>query len=155
MKHTFNYYIFIDYSENLIGYIIIENKALKNLLPKIVKLNHYATVKHKNKYIIAIKKRFEKEKLENYLFKHKIIELRQSIELFIEIIEFIRKHKDSALFISIDDTYYNYFISLLELIEENFHLLIIKESKLKKFSLEYRLSLIIDTMLIIERKKSN
>jgi len=28
----FDYYIFIDYSENLIGYSIIENKKLKNLL---------------------------------------------------------------------------------------------------------------------------
>jgi len=47
----FDYYIFIDYSENLIGYNIIEKEKLKNLLPKISKLKHYKVLTEKKKNI--------------------------------------------------------------------------------------------------------
>ena len=39
-KEEFDYYIFMDYSENLIGYIIINKEKIKELLPKIIKLKH-------------------------------------------------------------------------------------------------------------------
>ena len=40
-KEEFDYYIFMDYSENLIGYIIIDNDKVDRLLSKITKLKHY------------------------------------------------------------------------------------------------------------------
>jgi hypothetical protein len=41
MKHEFDYYMYIDYSENLLGYLIIENIKVKELLPNISKFAHY------------------------------------------------------------------------------------------------------------------
>lgn len=55
----FDYYIFIDYSENLIGYIIIEEDKIKELLPRITKIDHYKKTKHKREYINSMKKLFE------------------------------------------------------------------------------------------------
>ena len=38
-KRIIDYYIFIDYSERLVGYIIIQKEKIKELLPRISKLN--------------------------------------------------------------------------------------------------------------------
>ncbi len=45
-KKEFDYYIYIDYSENLIGYSIIEKSKIRELLPKISKLAHYVRNAH-------------------------------------------------------------------------------------------------------------
>ena len=37
----FDYYVFIDYSENLVGYSIIEKNKMIELLPKISRFKHY------------------------------------------------------------------------------------------------------------------
>ena len=37
----FDYYVFIDYSENLIGYSIIEKDKLNDILPKLTRFRHY------------------------------------------------------------------------------------------------------------------
>ena len=37
---NFDYYIYIDYSENLIGYIIIHKDKIEELLPKLSKFRH-------------------------------------------------------------------------------------------------------------------
>ena len=47
----FDYYIFIDFSENLIGYSIIENNKLKELLPKILRFRHYEDAKNRKLYL--------------------------------------------------------------------------------------------------------
>ena len=59
----FDYYIFIDYSEDLIGYNIIERNKIFELLPKISKIKHYKEVKHKKQYLKAIKSNIEKNNL--------------------------------------------------------------------------------------------
>jgi hypothetical protein len=41
----FDYYMFIDYSENLLGYNILEYSKIKELLPKISKIKHYKDIK--------------------------------------------------------------------------------------------------------------
>ena len=46
MSKEFDYYIFIDYSENLIGYIIIDERRINELLSKISKLKHYTILKY-------------------------------------------------------------------------------------------------------------
>src|SRR3989344_5312182 len=71
----FDYYIFIDYSENLIGYSIIEKEKLKELLPKISKFAHYRQLRHKRAYIQSIKKIIEKEKIKDFFISSKICEL--------------------------------------------------------------------------------
>ena len=88
----FDYYIFIDYSENLIGYNIIENKKLKELLPKISKFTHYRKLRHKNAYIHSIKKIIEKEKIISYFTRNKIRGIRHNLDIFIEVINFLKEH---------------------------------------------------------------
>jgi len=68
----FDYYIFIDYSVNIIGYIIIENKKLFELIPLISKFSHYKNLKHKNTYIHSIKKIIIKNNILDFFLHHKI-----------------------------------------------------------------------------------
>ena len=81
----FDYYIYIDYSENLIGYIIIEGAKVNEILPKISKLEHYKNLKHKREYISAITKRLEKEKIKDLLLKWKIRKMRLNLEIFVDV----------------------------------------------------------------------
>ena len=41
IKMEFDYYIFIDYSEDFLGYLIIEKDKIKELISKISKFSHY------------------------------------------------------------------------------------------------------------------
>src|SRR3989338_7572252 len=97
---AFDYYIFIDYSENLIGYSIIKRNNIEGLLPKI-------TSKKKN------------------------------IELFAEVLEFIKRHDTCIVFISVDDFQYQAFMKLVEIVNDKTH--VVKESELKIGSVEYQL----------------
>jgi len=148
----FDYYIFIDYSTNLIGYDIIERKKLKDLLPRISKFAHYRELKYKRQYVKSIKKIIKKEKIINFLLKIKIKELRKNLEIYSDILNFIRNHEKCIIFISVDDHEYNNFKKLVKVVNGE-ETKIVQESKLKKGTLEYNLSLIIDTLLNIERLK--
>lgn len=44
----FDYYIFIDYSENLIGYNIIEKEKVGELLLKTSRFRHYKAAKERS-----------------------------------------------------------------------------------------------------------
>ncbi len=52
----FDYYIFIDYSEDYLGYLIIEREKIKEFLPKISKFAHYRELKNKSAYLKSIKR---------------------------------------------------------------------------------------------------
>ncbi len=99
-----------------------------------------------------MKKLFKKNKILNFLYKSKIIELRKNIEICSEIFDFCKKNHDSKIFISIDDRQYNGFIRLAKILDGK-KFTIIKEGKLKKGSKEYQMSLIIDTLLNLKRRK--
>jgi len=145
----FDYYIFIDYSENLIGYSIIENQKLKELLPKISKFAHYKQLRHKQAYIGSIRKIIEKEKIPSYL-KYKIRELRQNIEIYLDVLEFLKRHEKCIIFISVDNHEYPKFVKMVR-ISDGTKTIIKKESELKKGTPEYQASLVLDTLLNIER----
>lgn len=153
-KEDFDYYIFIDYSENLIGYIIISKEKINELLQKTSKLKHYRGLKYKVQYLNAIKKSFEKNKILEILVKYRITELRQNIEVCSEIFGFCVKFKESKIFICIDDRQYRGFMRLASMIDGR-RFKIIKEGQLKKDSMEYRLSLIIDTLLNLKRTRQD
>jgi len=51
----FDYYIFIDYSVNIIGYLIIEKEKIRELLPKVTKFAHFRELKNKSSYIHSVK----------------------------------------------------------------------------------------------------
>lgn len=151
-KKEFDYYVFIDYSEDLIGYIIVNKEEVKELLSKITKLKHYTKLKYKKSYLNSMRKFFRKNRILDFLEKHKIIELRQNIEICSDIFDFCEKKKDSKIFISIDDRQYNGFMRLAKILDGK-RFTIIKEGKLKKGSEEYQMNLIIDTLLNLKRRK--
>ena len=149
-EKNFDYYIFMDYSENLIGYIIIDKNNLNKLLPKISKLKHYTKLKYKRPYLKSIKKLFKKNKIQDFIEKHRITELRQNLEVCSEIFDFCIKNIDSRIFISVDDRQYNGFMRIAKILDGK-GFTIIKEGKLKKGSKEYQMSLIIDNLLNLRR----
>ena len=77
----FDYYVFIDYSEGILGYMIIENGKMKDLLPKILKFGHYRKIRHKASYIRSIQNRIDREGIKEYLFKLKIKKVVDSPEI--------------------------------------------------------------------------
>ena len=154
-RKEFDYYIFIDYSENLIGYNIIENDKIKGLLPKISKFAHYRKLKYKSSYIHSIKKLIEKENIVSYFMRNKIRSMRQNMEVYLDVLDFLKKHDNCIIFISIDDHEYSNFKKMVK-ISDGKRTIVKKESQLEKRTPEYQISLVLDTMLNIERlKKKN
>ncbi len=150
-KNSIEYYIYLDYSEKLVGYIIIKREQVQIILPKISKLHHYKDIKNKKSYIQSVKKVLDREDIINYLLKLKIKELKDNLSIFVEIIDFVKNHDYCKIFASIDNNQYVAFTRLLEMVPHKRHITVVKESDLKKDSVEYKLSLIIDTKLNIER----
>lgn len=146
-----DYYIYLDYSESLVGYTIIQKDNAEKLLPRISKFHHYKDIKNKKSYIQSIKKVFDKNNIDYYILKLKIKTLKDNLSIFVEILDFVKKYDNCKIFASIDNNQFIAFTRLLELIPHKSHVTIVKESDLKKGSMEYRLSLIIDTKLNIER----
>ena len=109
-KKEFDYYIFIDYSDNLIGYIILSREQIKDCVLKTSKLKHYKELKQKKLYLKSMKNLFKRNKVLECLCKHKITELRQNIELCSEVFEFCKDKSESNIFISVDDRQYKGFI---------------------------------------------
>ena len=145
-----DYYIYLDYSERLVGYIIIQKEQIPHIIPKITKLHHYKNIKNKKGYINSIKNIFDKNKIEQHLLKCKIKDLKDNLSVFADIIDFVKKYDNCKIFASIDNNQFNAFMRLLSMIPHKTHVTVTKESDLKKGSLEYKLSLIIDTKLNIE-----
>lgn len=156
-KEDFDYYIFIDYSENLIGYIIIAKEKINSLILKIPKLKHYKGLKHKTEYLNAANKIFDKKDILGDLSQHRITELRKNLEICSEVVSFCKDFSKSKIFISVDDRQYKglmKFMELSSLINET-RFKVIKEGELKKNSVEYKLNLIIDTLLNLKRTREN
>ena len=146
-----DYYIFIDYSNDLIGYNIVEYGKLHLILPQIIKFRHYKEERHKRTYILKIKREIKNSNLTNLLLKQKISPIKDNLLIFAEVIEFIKKYDNCLIFMSVDNNQFNAFIRLLGIIPHKDHVIVRKESELKRNSPEYQLSLIMDTMLNIER----
>jgi len=151
-RKDYDYYIFLDYSEDLIGYNIIKQKNIIELLPKISKFEHYKGRKNRKLYLKHINNTIKRENIRSYFEKIKIEKLINNMEIFIEILEFIKKHDNCIMFLAIDDYQFKKFRKLLFLIDR-INIDIRKESELKKGTPEYQTSLVIDNLLNIERRK--
>ena len=101
--------------------------------------------------MIKIKKIIKKTEIVNLLYKQKILHLKDNISIFLEVLEFVKKHDNCAIFLSVDNNQFNAFTRLMAMVPHQQHVRIAKESDLKEGSAEYKLSLIIDNMLTIER----
>src|SRR3989344_6454960 len=110
----FDYYIFIDYSENLIGYNIIEKNKVKERLPKIFRFRHYKGSRDRKIYLNHIKNTIKRDRIRDYFEKIKIMGMRDNIQLFAEVLEFIKKHDNCIIFISVDDFQYRAFRKLVQ-----------------------------------------
>ena len=151
-RKDYDYYIFLDYSEDLIGYNIIEQKKICELLPKISRFGHYKGRRNRKVYLKHISNTIKREKIKSYFERTKIEKSRKNIELFTEILEFIKKHKNCIIFLSVDDYQFKKLRKLLSLVDGG-NTDIRKESGLKKGTPEYQMSLVIDNLLNIERRK--
>ena len=69
MKIDFDYYIFIDYSENLLGYFIIEKEKINDISQKISRFSHFRELKNKSAYLHSINKIIENNNLKGYFLK--------------------------------------------------------------------------------------
>lgn len=148
----FDYYIFIDFSENLIGYNIIKHEKMLELLPKTSKFAHYTKLRHKKEYLSSIKKRIEKENILSYFLKFKIRELYKNADLYAGVLQFIKNHENCIIFISVDNRQFKAFKKLVGFVKKE-KVIVKKESELLKGTPEYQISLILDTLLNIERNK--
>ena len=148
----FDYYIFIDYSENFLGYFIIEKEKIREFLPKISKFAHYKELKHKHSYLHSIKKVIEKNKILSYPLKIKIKKAIETPEINSDILEFSKEHDNCHIFISIDNKQYSNFERLVKIVDGT-NTKVVRESELKKNTFEYRISLVLDTLLNMERLK--
>lgn len=153
MKHKiFDYYIFIDFSENLIEYNIISNEKMFELLPKITKFAHYKTLRNKKSYIRSIKKIIDKGKITSYFVKYKIREMRNNLDVYMDVFEFIKKNNNCIIFVSVDDSQYVTFKKRVNIFDGK-DVIVKKESELVKGTPEYKVSLVLDSLLNIERLK--
>ncbi|MDP1695049.1 MAG: hypothetical protein Q8L34_05925 [Candidatus Woesearchaeota archaeon] len=149
----FDYYIFIDYSEDLIGYIIISQNNVKEILPKITKFRHYRKVGDKRLYIKNIKLTFKRENLLQYFIQHKVRETKQNMEIFLDIGEFIKIHPNCLIFASVDDNQYRNFQSFVKIVDGK-NIRVMQESELKIGTVEYQINLVLDNWLNIERLRN-
>ena len=148
----FDYYIFIDFSENLIGYNIIEHDKMFKLLPKISKFAHYKNIRHKKEYLKSMKKRIEKEGILSFFLKHKIKELYKNADIYADVLQFIKKNENCIIFISIDNRQFKAFRNLVGIVDCGV-IVVKKESELVKGTPEYQTSLVLDTLLNIKRNE--
>ena len=149
----FDYYIFIDYSENYLGYLIIERKDIKEFLPKISRFKHYRDLKYRLAYLKSMKKIIIKNKLHSYLLKLKVKRNEATPEIYSDILDFLKKHDNCLIFICVDDKQFSNFNKLVHIIDGK-NIKVIKESKLKKDTPEYRINLVLDTFLNLIRLKN-
>jgi len=146
----FDYYIFIDFSENLIGYSIIENNKLKELLPKILRFRHYKDAKNRKLYLKNINKAIKRNNLQIFFLKLKIKGMHKNMEIYLDVLEFLKKHENCIIFISIDNRQYSAFKKMVNIVDGK-KVIVKQESELIKGTPEYQVSLVLDNILNIER----
>jgi|SRR3989338_373186 len=134
----FDYYIFIDYFEDFLGYLIIEKEKVLEIMPKISKFAHYKELKHKSSYLHSIKKIIDKNCINSYLNKIKIRKTQETPEIYSDILEFLNIHHNCLIFISVDNKQYLNFEKIVKIIDGK-NTRVVKESELKIDSPEYEI----------------
>ena len=148
----FDYYIFIDFSENFIGYIILEDKKFEELLSKISRFKHYKDVRNRKLYLKNVNKTIKREKIKSDFLKFKIKEMCNNTTIYADVLEFLKTHKNCIIFISVDNRQYEAFNKLVGFVDSK-NVLVKKESELVNGTPEYQASLVLDNLLNIERSK--
>lgn len=150
----FDYYIFIDYSVNYLGYLIIEKEKIRDFLPKISKFAHYRELKKKKAYLDSIRKIVSKNNICSHFCKLKIKKTEFTPEIYADILDFLKKHDNCLIFICVDDKQFKNFSKIVNIIDGK-NIKVIKEGKLKKHTPEYKINLVLDTLLNLSRVKKD
>ncbi len=150
----FDYYIFIDFSESLIGYAIIDKIKFKELLPKITRFRHYKDSDNKKIYIKNIRNTIKRENIISSFIRVKIKNMCSNMDIYSDILEFLKKHENCIIFISIDNRQYTAFRRLINIVEGE-RVIVRQESELIEGTPEYQVSLVLDNLLNIERLKDD
>jgi len=146
----FDYYIFVDYSENLIGYSIIEKQKFRKLLPKIGRFKHYKNARNKKLYLKNIKNTVKRDSIESSFMKLKIKDMGKNIDIYMDILEFIKKHENCIIFVSVDNRQYAAFRKMVNIVDGQ-SIIVKQESELIEGTPEYKVSLVLDNLLNIAR----
>ena len=149
---NFDYYIFIDFSENLIGYNIIESKKFMEILPKITRFRHYKEVRDKKLYLKNVRNTVKRENLRAFFLKFKIKEMSKNMDIYTDVLEFIKKNDNCIVFISVDNRQYSSFRKIVDIVD-GWNVIVKQERELVKGTPEYQVSLVLDNLLNIERLK--
>ncbi|MFQ5531281.1 MAG: hypothetical protein ACE5ES_01555 [Candidatus Nanoarchaeia archaeon] len=99
-----------------------------------------------------MKKLFKKNQISTYFLKYKLRELRKNLEIYSDVLEFLKKHDNCIIFISVDNNQYKNFMKLINVVD-GANITVVRESDLKRGTPEYQMSLILDTLLNLERRK--
>ena len=83
----------------------------------------------------------------------KIRKTEATPEIYSDVLEFLKKHDNCLVFICVDDKQFRNFNRLVTLVDGK-NSKVIKESRLKKHSFEYRINLVLDTLLNLARLKN-
>jgi len=153
-KTEFDYYIFVDYSEDIIGYAIIEKSKMFELLPKIARFKHYRSAQNKKIYIKNIKQSIKRDELMAFFIRVKIKQLYKNMEIYLDILEFLKKHENCLVLISVDNRQYSAFKKMVRIIDGE-KVVIKQESELIEGTPEYQTSLVLDNLINIERLKND
>lgn len=149
----FDYYIFIDYSVDYLGYVIVKREDIKEFLSKISKFKHYRELKNKKAYLNSMKRIVERNEIRKYCCRLKIRKTEATPEIYSDVLEFLKGHENCLVFVCVDDKQFKNFNKLVHLVDGK-NTKVIKESKLKKHSFEYRINLVLDTLLNLARLKN-
>ena len=145
----FDYYIFIDYSENLVRYSIITKEKIKTLLPKITRFRHYRSSGNRKSYLRNIKRTIKRDDIKSMFMKFKIREMHKNMEIYLDVLEFLKRHGNCIIFVSVDNSQYAAFRKMVSIIDGE-NVVVKQESELVKGTPEYQASLVLDNLLNIE-----
>ena len=77
-----------------------------------------------------------------------------NMDIYSDILEFLKKHENCIIFISIDNRQYTAFRRLINIVEGE-RVIVRQESELIEGTPEYQVSLVLDNLLNIERLKDD
>jgi len=80
--------------------------------------------------------------------------MHKNMDIYLDVLEFLKKHENCIIFISIDNTQYPAFRKMVDIVDGK-EVVVKQESELIKGTPEYQASLVLDNLLNIERLKND
>ena len=111
-------------------------------------------MKHKKAYLDSIRKVVDKNNVCSHFCRLKIRKTEATPEIYSDILDFLKKHDNCLVFICVDNKQFINFKKLVSIIDGK-NIKVIKESELKKHTPEYKISLVLDTLLNLARLKND